>query len=76
MKIGDLVRFAKEHSTQAGLDYCADWLGVIVTLNNNSVDIQWLDTTNFVAPAGTSQYNEHWWSTLDYEPFEVVSENW
>jgi len=76
MKIGDLVRFAEEHSTQAGLDYCADWLGVIVALSDNSIDIQWLDTANIGETwRGKVLYNEQWWNTLDYKPLEVVSEN-
>ena len=76
MRVGDLVRFAKEHSSQAGFDYCTDWLGVIVARSDNTVDIQWLDTANILDQRGTSQYDEHWWNTLDYEPFEVINENW
>jgi len=29
MKVGDLVRFTKEHSSRPGYDYCATWTGVI-----------------------------------------------
>jgi hypothetical protein len=75
VKRGDLVKFAKDHSTRDGLEYCADWLGVIVALNDKTVDIQWFDTTNTLELRASSQYDEQWWNTLDYEPFEVVSES-
>ena len=29
MKVGDLVKYNKEHSSRPGFDYCADWTGII-----------------------------------------------
>ena len=29
MKVGDLVKYSKEHSSRPGFDYCADWTGII-----------------------------------------------
>lgn len=29
MKVGDLVRYTKEHSSRPGYDYCATWTGII-----------------------------------------------
>ena len=29
MKVGDLVRYTKEHASRPGYDYCATWTGVI-----------------------------------------------
>lgn len=29
MKVGDLVRYTKEHSSRPGFDYCAGWKGII-----------------------------------------------
>ena len=29
MKVGDLVRYTKEHASRPGFDYCADWTGII-----------------------------------------------
>ena len=44
MKIGDLVKFAKEHCSQGGLEYCSDWIGLIVEATKETVHIQWYDT--------------------------------
>jgi hypothetical protein len=72
VKIGDLVRFTKRHSSQAGFDYCKEWLGTILNMNDTSVEIQW-----FFQPylSDSSNYDEQWLGELDYEPFEVISEN-
>ena len=29
MKVGDLVRYTKEHTSRPGYDYCATWMGVL-----------------------------------------------
>jgi hypothetical protein len=75
VKIGDLVKFAKEHTADPGLDYCGSWLGVVLNIQDESIDIQWMDTSSTLELRGPSQYDAMWWNTLDYEPFEVVSEN-
>lgn len=73
MKVGDLVKFAKEHSTQDGLDYCADWLGYILYASDTSVEIQWFPHPASGYTLGIDEYHEDWWNTFDYPPFEVVS---
>ena len=75
MRIGDLVKFAKEHSSQGGLTYCEDWLGLVVASTEKTVDIQWYDTSRTLLLRETTQYDAQWWNTLDYEPFEVISES-
>ena len=72
MRVGDLVRFAKGHHSQDGLDYCEDWLGTVLTANHRIVKIQWFSHPFMKGP---SVYDEQWWNALDYEPFEVVNEN-
>ena len=74
MKIGDLVKFSKEHSAEDGLDYCDSWLGIVLNIQDESVDIQWMDTSSTLELRGPNQYDAMWWNTLDYEPFEVISE--
>jgi len=29
VKVGDLVKYSKEHSSRPGFDYCSDWTGII-----------------------------------------------
>ena len=29
MKVGDLIKFSKWHSSRPGYEYCADWVGLI-----------------------------------------------
>ena len=30
MKLGDLVKFTKEHSSKPGFDYTVDWKGIVI----------------------------------------------
>jgi len=32
MKVGDLVKFTQAHSSQSGFEYCADWVGIVLSL--------------------------------------------
>ena len=73
MKVGDLVKFAKEHSGQDGLEYCDDWLGLVLDTTKKTVYIQWYDTSRVLSLRGGCEYDEQWWNTLNYKPFEVVS---
>ncbi len=29
MKVGDLVKFSKQHSSRPGYEYCARWIGLV-----------------------------------------------
>jgi hypothetical protein len=31
MKVGDLVKFTHAHSSQSGFEYCADWVGIVLS---------------------------------------------
>ena len=79
MKPGDLVKFSKSHYEDSpGLGYVENWIGIVVesTANglNDPVDelkILW----SIEGKSHIMQYDELWWSKLDYEPFEVIDEN-
>ena len=32
MKSGSLIKFSKDHYTGPGLDYCKDWIGIILDM--------------------------------------------
>ena len=38
MEAGDLIRFSKDHWTQGGLDYTAEWIGVVVEKRAGTLD--------------------------------------
>jgi len=74
VKVGDVVRFSKEHTCQPGLDYPKDWVGVVIenwvsTLSADRVVIMW----SALGGSHFSTYDEEWWGGLGYEPFEVIS---
>ena len=75
MKVGDMVKFSKKHTSQPGLDYSKGWLGIIIdkfvsTLSDDQLVIMW----SIHGGSHISTYDEGWWSQLDYDPFEVVYE--
>ena len=74
MKLGDLVKFSKDHISQPGLDYTDVWTGIIIesfvsTLSDDRVSIMW----TIHGATHIMKYDEEWWSQLDYKPFEVIS---
>ena len=75
MKVGDLVRYTKEHTSRPGFDYCADWTGIIVEKIVNSRGAT--EELHIIWNHGgkVSDYPSSWWNRLPYEPFEVVSES-
>jgi len=78
MKIGDLVKFSRAHCAQPGLDYCAPWLGTILGVTDESIEIYWFGHpgSGYASPDyDITEYDEQWWNTLDYKPFEVANEN-
>ena len=77
MKVGDLVKFSKEHSSSPGHEYVKDWLGVCVEIGStgfhspiNEVKIMWGSPVSQI-----SHYDEMWWGELEYNPFEVINES-
>ncbi len=41
MKRGDLVRFTRQHAMRPGLDYCANWTGIVQKNRNGAIEIIW-----------------------------------
>ena len=73
MKVGDMIKFSQAHWEKPGLDYCADWLGIIV---EKTMDHEYrLATVSVLWPHGgaVTDYPSSWWNKLPYEPFEVIS---
>jgi len=78
MKIGDIVRFSNEHTSQGGHEYTKGWIGIVVSVKTvgnhvpiDEVKIMW----RAYGKTQISHYDEIWWNDLGYEPFEVVSES-
>ncbi|HIK67142.1 MAG TPA: hypothetical protein EYF95_04165 [Flavobacteriales bacterium] len=77
MKIGDMVKFSKEHRTSPGHEYVEDWVGIIVEAGFtgfhkpiDEVRIMW----TIHGKTMISHYDEIWWLGLNYEPFEVIND--
>jgi hypothetical protein len=89
MKPGSLIKFSKDHYTGPGLDYCKDWIGIILEYVVGSINPMVAATPeeqyfhrnkDEIRIAWTingetviMDYDELWWNNLDYEPFEVFS---
>ena len=45
MKIGDLIRFTRDHASQDGFQYCNDWIGLVTKCEkcvfNDIITIHW-----------------------------------
>ena len=45
MKIGDLIRFTRDHASQDGFQYCSDWIGLVTKREtyayNEVITIHW-----------------------------------
>jgi len=77
MKVGDLVKFSKEHISNPGHEYVKEWIGNVVEAGStgfhkpiDEVRISW------TLPWGDTQishYDGFWWNELNYKPFEVIS---
>ena len=69
MKVGDLVRFTKEHASRPGYDYCAEWKGIIFQDPDDLPEmykIYW-----------TTQHGVHigeWLESDGFRGLEVISE--
>ena len=42
MKVGDIVKFTKEHSERSGFKYCADWQGLVLKAPPDVVEVYWV----------------------------------
>ena len=78
VKVGDVVKFSKEHRTSPGHEYVEDWTGIVVEVGStgstypiDEVRIMW----KIHGKTQISLYDEIWWLGLNYEPFEVISES-
>jgi len=71
-KVGDLIKFSKQHYTKPGIDYVEGWMGVVVKAVLDSTGV--LEELHILWRHGNvSDYDATWWNKLDYEPFEVIS---
>jgi hypothetical protein len=76
MKVGDLVKFSKDHANQPGLDYTKEWIGIIIAKFirhgvNDTISIMW----TIHGATTIMDYDKLWWLKLDYKPFEVINTN-
>ena len=71
MRVGDLVRFAKQHREKPGLDYCKDWVGIVVSILDP--DIEGERWTHILWKHGkVSKYPLTFTGRHSYCPFEVI----
>jgi len=69
VKVGDLVRFTKEHSSRPGYDYCTTWTGVIFRDPN--------DLPGMYKICWSTQHGTHtgvWWESDGFRGLELISE--
>jgi len=71
VKVGDLVRYTKEHSSRPGYDYCATWIGLIFQYPDDppgDYRIYW-----------TTQHGSHvgdWFESSDgWQGLEIINGN-
>ena len=67
MKHGDLVRFTKEHYSQPGFAYCADWTGIVVAGVGDTYRIHW------TTPRG--MHKGDIWLNIAIPGVEVINES-
>lgn len=72
MKVGDLVKFSRQHTSTPGLDYCDNWKGIVLSVSDEKVTINWFSGVH--PKFGISHYDDTWRRQLTYAPFEVFSE--
>ena len=59
MKVGDLIRFKKEHWNNPGFTYCKNWMGLICCKSGLNFDIYWVSSshgfvTDIIVPGDNS----------------------
>ena len=78
MSVGDVVKWSKAHSSQPGYAYTENWIGIVLKIVNSTfidhpataVEIMWL----VHGETQVSRYDESYWNSLGYDPFEVLCE--
>ncbi len=74
MKVGDMVKFVREHWEQPGTDYVKDWSGLVVETPLDSKGE--LEEIHVLWKHGkVSDYPRMWFGRLPYFPFEVINES-
>jgi len=82
MKVGDIVKFAKEHYVDSpGHEYVKDWMGIVVEIKatgfHHPIDEMLIWWTEGAGGGNhVSHYDELWWNKLEHEPFEVIDESY
>lgn len=66
MKPGDMVRFTRSHCGRSGYEYCADWVGLILS-PYPQLTISWMYPPSHMFTAHYGESNVH--TTL-----EIISE--
>ena len=66
MKVGDLVKFKKEHWDRPGYAYCANWYGLIWRYTDPDFEIYW------VTPMHGNLFGDVW--ALGDNTLEVINE--
>ena len=72
MKVGDLVRFTREHVLDPGFAYCSDWKGIIIKRVKPRAELNEVITVHWTCPDHGTFSAEY---TYDDEFFEVISES-
>ena len=77
MKVGDMVKFSKEHTRRPGVGNVKDWIGIVIRVTLTDVRVHAVDKIKIMwtvyGDSHISHYDELWWNNLNYEPFEVTS---
>ena len=72
MKVGDLIKFTKAHSSRPGFEYCSDWTGLVYdkieAFNPYQVAMMVYWVTQHGATCGNIQ-------AVDYRKYEVINES-
>jgi hypothetical protein len=67
MKVGDMIKFSDEHSSQPGFDYCAAWLGLVLESTYERVNVLWY------IPDAEEQHAAYYESHIPaYKALEVI----
>mgnify|MGYP001174598534 FL=1 len=70
MKVGDLVRFTRDHASQDGFEYCKDWIGLVTKREEYAV-LNDMITIHWTCPHHGAFFAEY---MSDDEFLEVLSE--
>ena len=73
MKVGDLIKFSQTHWERPGLDYCKDWIGILVDQIFDS-EGEPKELYIFWRHNKGSDYPSSWWDRLSYFPFIIISD--